>query len=129
MGVAPIAYDSSKGFTDAMHVVDPATTGLYAHNAYDCLNVIALAAQAAGSNQPLDIAASIPDVTTSGTGCSMFTSCRASLVEGRNINYNGPTGNLSIGADGNVVTANFERFTFDSSGRDVTDGIIAIGED
>lgn len=129
VGVAPIAYDSSKGFTDAMHAVDPATTGLYAHNAYDCLNVIALAAQAAGSNQPLDIAASIPDVTTSGTGCSMFTSCRASLVEGRNINYNGPTGNLSIGADGNVVTANFERFTFDSTGRDVTDGIIAIGED
>lgn len=129
VGVAPLAYDSSKVFTDAMHAVDPATTGLYAHNAYDCLNVIALAAHAAGSNRPLDIAASIPDVTTSGTGCSMFTSCRASLVEGRNINYNGPTGNLSIGADGNVVTADFERFTFDSTGRDITDGIIAIGED
>ena len=59
----------------------------------------------------------------------MFTSCSASLAEGRNINYNGPTGNLSIGADGNVATANFERFTFDDDGRDVTDGIIAIGED
>lgn len=129
VGVAPIAYDNAKAFTELMRGIDPEATGLYAHNAYDCLNIIALAAEAAGSNQPLDIAAAIPGVTTSGTGCTMFTSCRESLIEGRNINYNGPTGNLSIGADGNVATANFERFTFDSSGRDITDGILAIGED
>ena len=49
------------------------------------------------------------------------------MEEGRNINYNGPSGNLSIGSDGNIATANFERFRFDATGRDVSDGEVAVG--
>ena len=126
-GVSPVAYADSAMFTQALLTIDPGASGLYAHNAYDCLTIIALAAQSAGSNQPRDIAGSIVAVTTSGTGCVMFDECNASLANGRNINYNGPSGNLSIDDNGNVVAANFERFTFDSSGRDVADGVVAIG--
>ena len=50
----------------------------------------------------------------------------AALVEDRNINYNGPTGNLAIDDNGDVVSADFERFTFDASGRDVGDGTISV---
>ena len=129
MGVAPVAYATSPAFTQALLGVDPTTTGLYAHNAYDCLAIIALAAQATGSNQPRDLADAVSTVTTSGTGCTTFIACGAALTEGRNINYNGPIGNLSIGPSGNVTTADFDRFRFDASGRDVSDGTITIGND
>ena len=126
-GVSPVAYADSALFAQALLTVNPDASGLYAHNAYDCLAIIALAAQSAGSDQPMEIAGSIAAVTTSGTGCAMFDDCKTSLAGGRNINYNGPSGNLSIDANGNVIAANFERFTFDSSGRDVADGVVAIG--
>ncbi|MCY7301371.1 MAG: hypothetical protein LH616_19450, partial [Ilumatobacteraceae bacterium] len=117
----------SPTFTQALLSLNPDATGLYAHNAYDCLTVIALAAHAAGSNQPTDIAGEINSVTSSGSGCETFNDCDALLSDGRNINYNGPSGNLTVDVNGNVVAANFEKFRFDSSGRDVADGIVAIG--
>jgi len=126
-GVSPMAYANSPTFTQALLSLNPDATGLYAHNAYDCLTVIALAAHAAGSNQPTDIAGEINSVTSSGSGCETFNDCDALLSDGRNINYNGPSGNLTVDVNGNVVAANFEKFRFDSSGRDVADGIVAIG--
>ena len=48
-GVSPIAYPTSESFMESLRGVNPSATGLFAHNAYDCLNVIALAAQAAES--------------------------------------------------------------------------------
>ena len=126
-GVSPVAYANSPGFTAALLAVDPDATGLYAHNAYDCLTIIALAAQSTGSNQPLDMAGALSAVTSSGSGCTMFSDCHAAIADGRNINYNGPSGNLAIDSNGNVVAANFERFTFDSTGRDVAADIVAIG--
>jgi branched-chain amino acid transport system substrate-binding protein len=128
-GVAPVANADSAAFTQSLLGVNPAATGLYAHNAYDCLTIIALAAQAAGTDQPNDMASAVMAVTSSGSGCATFALCSAALADGRNINYNGPSGNLAIDTNGNVVSANFERFTFDSSGRDVADGIIAVGTD
>lgn len=127
VGVAPLPYTNSIPFGEALRTVNPEASGLYAHNAYDCLTIIALAAQAATSSRPRDIASSVAAVTASGRSCSTFTTCSTALAEGRNINYNGPSGNLSIDASGNVATVDFERFTFDQSGRDVGDGIIAVG--
>lgn len=127
VGVAPQAVSGNAGFTDSLLAIDPASTALFAHNAYDCLNIIALAATASGSTQPADIAAALTAVTNSGTDCATFTACATALEEGRNINYNGPSGNLSIDSDGNVASADFDRFGFDATGRDVGDGEIAVG--
>ncbi len=126
-GVSPVAYANSPTFTQALLSINPNATGLYAHNAYDCLTIIALAAHAAGSDQPIEIAGAINSVTGSGSSCAMFSDCNELLSDGRNIDYNGPSGNLTIDVNGNVVAANFEKFRFDSSGRDVADGIVAIG--
>ncbi len=126
-GVSPVAYTGSASFTQALLTVNPTATGLYAQNAYDCLAIIALAAQVVGSDQPTEIAGAINSVSTSGSSCLMYTACNELLADGRNIDYNGPSGNLAIDANGNVVAANFEKFRFESSGRDVADGIVAIG--
>jgi len=125
-GVSPVAYTNSAAFSQALQSVNPAATGLYAQNAYDCLAIIALAAQVVGSDQPTEIASAVSSVSSSGSSCTMYSACSDLLSDGRNIDYNGPSGNLAIDANGNVVAANFEKFRFDSSGRDVADGTVAI---
>ena len=128
VGVSPLAHANSAVFLSALQQVKPGATGLFAHNAYDCLNIIALAAVAAGSDRATAIAGEIPSVTATGTRCSSFIDCSASLAAQRNINYDGPGGNLSIDASGEMESAVFERFTFDVNGRDVADGLVRIGE-
>ena len=126
-GVSPLAYPTSEAFMDSLRTINSTATGLFAQNAYDCLNAIAIAALSAASDQPAAIARQIAVVTDQGTPCTNFAACAESLDAGRQIDYSGPGRDLTIGADGEVVTAFFERFTFDSDGRDVAAGIVTVG--
>ncbi|MCE9620923.1 MAG: ABC transporter substrate-binding protein [Actinomycetia bacterium] len=126
-GVSPLAYPTSDSFVESLRSINPSTTGLFAQNAYDCLNAIALAALAAESDQPAKIVRQIPIVTDQGTPCSNFAACAESLADGRQIDYSGPGRDLTIGSDGEVTTAFFERFTFDTDGRDVAAGLVTVG--
>lgn len=128
-GVSPLAYPTLLSFMESLRNINPATTGLFAHNAYDCVNAIALAAQSAGSDQPSAIARQIPIVTDGGTPCGSFASCVDALATRPNIDYSGPGRDLTIGRDGEVLTAVFERFTFDADGRDIADGFVTVSDD
>ncbi len=128
IGVSPVAYPTSTTFDNSLAAVDPSASGLYAQNAYDCLNILALAAVSAGSTLPADVANAVSVVTANGSSCSTFPACLAALDAGRNINYDGPSGYLSVSTTGEAVGAVFERFTFDESGRDVGDGLLRIGD-
>ena len=127
-GVSPQAYSTSSTFTDELRSIDPDTTGLFAQNAYDCLTIIALAATAADAVRPAEIAAQVPTITARGSACNSFPTCAEGLANGRNINYDGPSGGLAISAGGDMTSAVFDRFTFDEGGRDVSDGLVRIGE-
>ena len=58
----------------------------------------------------------------SPTVCRAGTSRRASqlLADARNIDYEGPGGNVQIGGDGDPEQARFDVFEFDEAGRDVS---------
>ncbi len=126
-GVSPLAYPTADSFMESLRRINPAATGLYAQNAYDCLNVIAIAALSANSDQPAVIARQIANVTDQGTPCNNFASCADSLRAGRQIDYSGPGRDLTIGSDGEVVSTFFERFTFDSDGHDISGGLVPAG--
>ncbi len=126
-GVSPLAYPTAESFMESLRGINPNATGLFAQNVYDCLNAIALAALSADSDQPAAIARQIPIVTDQGTPCSSFTTCAQALAEGRQFDYSGPGRELTIGSDGEVVTAFFERFTFDADGRDIAAGLVTVG--
>lgn len=128
VGASPLAYASSTSFQQSLRELDPDATGLFAHNAYDCLAIIALAAQAADSSDPITMAAEIPAITTSGSRCFTYSECATGLAESRNINYDGPGGNLAINLSGEMTSAVFERFTFDENGRDIAAGTLRIGD-
>ena len=129
-GVSPLAYPTSETFMESLRGVDPTTTALFAQNAYDCMNAIALAALAADSDNPGAIARQVPIVTDAGTPCNSFGACAGVLATGRQIDDAGPGPgrDLTIGTDGEVVTATFERFTFDADGRDIPDGSVTVGD-
>ncbi|MEQ1874818.1 MAG: ABC transporter substrate-binding protein [Ilumatobacteraceae bacterium] len=127
-GVSPLAYPTSESFMESLRGINPTATGLFAHNAYDCLNVIALAAQAAGSDNPGAIVRQVPIVTDQGTPCNSFAACADALAAGRFFDYSGPGRDLIIGTNGEVLTATFERFTFDVDGRDIANGFVTVSD-
>jgi branched-chain amino acid transport system substrate-binding protein len=108
-GVAPLAVTPN----------DLALTELYAANAYDCVNLIALASVQAGSQSPTSIAAQMASVSTGGSVCRSFAECSDRLGRGLQIDYEGPSGNTELSnRTGDPARARFEQFEFDEDGRD-----------
>lgn len=125
-GISPIAYSTNEQFLAQLGAA-AGNSSPYAANAYDCVNLIALAALAGESTQPTVIAANIPAVSDSGTPCMSFPDCRDGIEAGSNINYDGPgPGALTIGSNGELATAVFELFGFDETGRDVHLGTVSV---
>ena len=116
-GVSPVAYSTDAQFLAELGAT-PDDPSPYAANAFDCVNLIALAALAAKSTQPETIAATIPAVSDSGSPCMTFADCRTDIEAGSNINYDGPGGSVTINSKGELGSANFEFFGFDETGRD-----------
>lgn len=121
LGIAPQAESD-----DASAPFDP--PGPYAANAFDCTNLIALAAVKSGSDAARDIAGQLAQLSVSGSVCSSFAACVASIEAGLQIDYDGPSGltDLQI-RRGDPSQAVFDRFLFDDSGRDVLERTVIVG--
>ncbi len=120
-GLAPQA-DSN----DATAPFDP--PGLFAANAFDCANLIALAAVRAGSDSPSEVARQIAQVSVSGSVCETFSDCVDTIESGLQIDYNGPSGVTDLLArTGDPSRSTFDLFTFDESGRDVFQRSLVVG--
>ena len=109
-GVAPQAQSS-----DPDRPFDP--PGLFAAQAFDCVNLIALAAYAVDSDDPSDFANQIPSLTVGGRVCTSFESCAELLDEPLDINYNGPDLITELLVVGDPARARFDVFDFDETGR------------
>lgn len=101
--------------------------GLFATNAYDCVNLIALAAVRADSDDAGAIADEISEVSASGLACRTFDDCLSAIDDDRQIDYNGPSGLTEVGRDGETTRAVFDRFLFNVDGEDVFDRSITVG--
>ena len=98
----------------------------YAAYAYDCVNLLALAAQAAGSDDAEEVQAEITSVSAGGSTCRRFGPCAELLAEGRSINLNGASGDLDLQDDGDVGVADYDVFEYDEQGQDMSTGTITI---
>jgi branched-chain amino acid transport system substrate-binding protein len=116
-GVSPVAYSTNPQFLADLGAT-PDNPSPYAANAFDCVNLIALAALQAGSTQPTSIAAMIPGVSDSGSPCMSFAQCKTDMEAGNNINYDGPGGTLIVDNKGELASALFQFFGFDAAGKD-----------
>jgi branched-chain amino acid transport system substrate-binding protein len=119
VGLAPQAESA-----DPTAPFDP--PGLFAANAFDCVNLIALAAVGADSDAPSDIADEIASVSSGGSVCRTFADCVTALDAGLQVDYNGPSGLTEIARTGDPSRAVFDRFVYDSNGEDRLDRTVTV---
>jgi branched-chain amino acid transport system substrate-binding protein len=95
-GTAPAAAPS--GVTNPFIAKFAATKidTIFSSYYYDCTNLIALAAQAAGSDDPAKIKDSMIAVSSGGTKCQNFKECSDLLKAGTDIDYDGASGPVDL---------------------------------
>ncbi len=83
----------------------------------DCFNLLALAADFSQSDVGAEFMPQVIAASRGGSACRTFAECAAIIEAGLNIDYNGPTGVLSLDANGDPSVATFVTFGFDVDGR------------
>ena len=93
----------------------------------DCMNVMALSAIITGSDLASSFMQIASSTTNSGTPCSTLRECVLYIEEGRDdIDYQGPTGELSLDDKGDAVTDTLLQFAFGADGRARVTGTFSI---
>ncbi len=120
LGVSPSVRTDNSVLLGQISTEDPNASGLFATQAFDCANLFMIAAEQTASTDAHMLAAVIPELSTGGLACVSFAECKRLIGQGRNIDYDGPSGRLSIGSDGDPSSAVYDEFSFDATGRDVS---------
>jgi branched-chain amino acid transport system substrate-binding protein len=125
-GVSPQSRITNEALNERFTRAYPDSRGLYATYAYDCVNLIALAANDSNSTRATTMAQRVPGVADGGTPCITFTACDMDRRNERNINYEGPSGVLQIALNGDPIRGVFDTFVFDENGRDVVESSAVV---
>ncbi|MER3390326.1 MAG: ABC transporter substrate-binding protein [Microcella sp.] len=114
-GTAP-APNLTSDFTDRLDAIDPDLDSyLYSSESYDAVILIALAALAAGSTDGVDIASKLQEVSGgSGDGekCTDFASCAQIIADGGIVDYDGPSGPITLNDAGDPTEATIGIFEY-----------------
>jgi branched-chain amino acid transport system substrate-binding protein len=96
-------------FPERFAEYSPGTPTIFSAHYYDCLIVIALAAQKAQSNDPRVFVDEMVGVTgPEGTRCSFFSECFELLAQGEEINYEGASGPLDFLPNGEPSSGTYD---------------------
>jgi branched-chain amino acid transport system substrate-binding protein len=118
-GLGVSAYDGQAGLASLLP--ENLATAAFAAAAVDCVNLLALGAIAARSpDEPVQIVAQALQLSVGGAPCASFVGCRQPMEDGREVDYNGPTGLLALDGAGDVTQAMFQPYEFDESGNDIS---------
>ena len=119
-GVSAYVRTDDEGLLAAISNQDSSASGLFATQAYDCVNLFIIAAQQTSSTAADTLKAVIAGNSAAGSACRTFVQCKDLLAQGRRINYVGPSGRLELNSSGDPSSAIYDEFEFDESGRDVS---------
>ena len=112
-GTTPLT-DLSADFKARLDALDPNLGGTYnyAGESYDAVVLVALAAQAAGTNDAIAFAPYINGLTSGGETCTDFAACLEILNAGGDVDYDGASGPLSFSDPGEPAVASFGLLEF-----------------
>ena len=94
-GFVVIAAGGSDEFSTRLSALTDGNV-IYGGQSYDCVMVLALAAQAAGSTDGPAIMEQVHAVTSGGQKCSDYAECAALIADGADIDYEGISGPLEL---------------------------------
>ncbi|MGH3941787.1 MAG: caspase, EACC1-associated type [Pseudonocardiaceae bacterium] len=104
-------------FVKRLREVNPQLDDLtYAAEAYDAVVITVLAAASAKTGAPADIANEINGVTKDGEKCTGFAICLALIETGKNIDYDGPSGELEFTDAGEPLSGTYVISEFQDDG-------------
>jgi len=107
-------------FPDRFTEFAPDTPTIFSAHFYDCLMVLTLAGQVAGSADPTVYVDEIVGVTgPPGESCSLFADCMAIIEGGGEIDYNGASGPLDFASNGQPTAGTYDLFEYDAEGSNV----------
>lgn len=117
-GTAPSAApgNGTKAFPALFKAAYPDVDVIFSAQAYDCTNIIALAAEEAKSNAPQDIVKHMDDVTVTGTPCTTYAACKKLVDAGTDINYEGASGPLDFTSAGEPSVGTYDIWKFNNKG-------------
>jgi ABC-type branched-subunit amino acid transport system substrate-binding protein len=84
----------------------------YSPETYDAVILAALAAQEARTDNPGEIAKHMLTVSRGGTKCTTFRDCKALVVAGGDIDYEGLSGPIDFDANGDVTAASIGIYQY-----------------
>jgi len=121
-GTAPSSSPANGELTfpDRLEAFAPGTPTIFSSHFYDCLVVTVLAAQEAQSDDPKVFVENMITVTRDGEKCNTFAACFALLQEGKDIDYDGASGPLDFGSNGEPTIGTYDLFEFDAEGSPVS---------
>ncbi|NIJ10940.1 branched-chain amino acid transport system substrate-binding protein [Saccharomonospora amisosensis] len=116
-GTAPASAENQE-YVNRLKEFAPNLTELqFAPQVYDCVTIIALAAEAAQSTDPATFAPEINGVTKGGEKCTSFEQCKGLLDQGTDIDYDGVSGPLDFVEQGEPGEATIEVYRYNDSGQ------------
>ncbi len=116
-GTAPASADNPQ-FTKQLKAFAPKLKEMqFAPQVYDCVNIIALAAEKAKSVNANDWKSEVNGITKDGEQCSNFAECKKLLDDGKDIDYQGASGPLDFVDAGEPGKASIEVYGYDKSGK------------
>jgi branched-chain amino acid transport system substrate-binding protein len=118
-GVAPLSRPGTAAWLNQFASAATGISDAYAAYAYDCVNLIALAAVSIATDVPSRLANAILNVSRGGATCASFKDCSAAVSEKRNIDLVGASGSLDMTDAGDVSAGLFDAFTFTADGKAV----------
>lgn len=103
-------------FKQKLLKTDPKLTDFtYGPESYDATMLTALAAVAAGSDNPEAYSSEIIKVSEGGTECTSFEECSKLVEDGEDIDYNGVSGPVDLGETGSPTAATIGIFEYDAN--------------
>ncbi len=122
VGTAPSASppNGEPGFIDRLEAFAPGTPTIFSAQKYDCLIVMKLASEVAGSSDPTVFVPEIIGVTTGGTKCSRYEECSALIAAGEDIDYDGASGPLEFTDVGEPGVGAYDVYEYDAEGNPIT---------
>lgn len=116
-GTAPASATNEQFLTDLRQFAPDLTEVQFAPQVFDCVNIVALAAESAGTDDPTVFKDQIVGVTKDGTKCTSFAECRRLVADGQDVDYDGASGPLEFVPAGEPGTASIEIYRFDDQGQ------------
>ncbi len=115
-GTAPASAENKEFIKGLKEFAPDLKETQFAPQVFDCVNIIALAAEQAGSTDPTDFKKEVGDVTRKGEKCSTFKECKALIKDDKDIDYQGKSGPLDFTDDGEPGAASIEVYGFNKKG-------------